>query len=96
VHAYGALQANWRQFGHKLSLTVLHLPTMIYHRYPLAGYNLSIAAALLLTVKNPQQAGPSVMREVLLKVVNLAALIWLLGAFLAWQLPLYYPVALVE
>ena len=96
VHAYGALQANWLQYGLKLSLTVLPLPTMFYHRYALAGYVLPMATALLLTIKGPEQADGAAWREVLLRVVGVLALVWLLGAFLAWQLPYYYSAVSVE
>jgi hypothetical protein len=90
VHAYGALQANWLQYGLKLSLTVLPLPTMFYHRFALAGYVLPIATTLLLIIKGPEQAEHAAWREVLLCVVGIVALVWLLGAVLAWQLPYYY------
>ena len=96
VHACGALQSNWLQHGNKLSLAVLPLPTMFYHRFALAGYVLPIATALLLTIKSPERAEHAAWREVLLRVVGVFALVWLLGAFLAWQLPYYYPVASVE
>jgi hypothetical protein len=96
VHVYSLLQANWLQYGHKLSLTVLPLPTMFYHRYALAGYVLPIVAALLLVPKGAETAERSARLEVPLKVLGLAALVWVLGCVLAWQLPCYSPTALIE
>jgi hypothetical protein len=96
VQLYGMLQANWLQFGHKLSLAVLPLPTAFYHHYALAGYILPVAAALLLLVRDREAEGRAVKVEVLLRLVGLAALVWALGAILAWQLPLYCPVTRIE
>lgn len=96
VQLYGLLQANWLQFGHKLNLAVLPLPTAFYHHYALAGYLLPAAATLLLLLKDREVEGRAVKFEILLRLVGLAALVWALGAILAWQLPLYCPVTRIE
>ncbi|HUL51917.1 MAG TPA: hypothetical protein VLT83_00780 [Opitutaceae bacterium] len=96
VQLYGALQANWLQHAHKLSLAVLPLPTAFYHRYALAGYVLPVAALLLLLLRDREAKGRAPRFEILLRLVGLAALVWALGAVLAWQLPLYVPDAPVK
>ncbi len=96
VQAYGLLKANWLEFGAKLDLKILPLPTAFYHRYAWVGYVLPIAAALLLFRKEDEGANREPAAEILLRIVGWLALVWTLGAILAWQLPLYYPVARID
>ncbi len=96
VQAYGLLKANWLEYGAKLDLKVLPLPTAFYHRYSWLGYLLPVAVALLLLKKHGEGAGGAPTVEILLRIVGWLALVWTLGAVLAWQLPLYFPVARID
>jgi len=96
VQAYGLLKANWLEYGAKLDLKVLPLPTAFYHRYAWIGYVLPIVAALLLLKKENEGADRPLTAEILLRIVGWLALVWTLGAILAWQLPLCYPVARID
>jgi hypothetical protein len=96
VQAYGLLKANWLHYGAKLDLKVLPLPTAFYHDYSWMGYVLPVAVALLLLKKDGGGASRVLTVEVLPRVVGWLALVWTLGAILAWQLPLYYPVARID
>jgi len=96
VQAHGALQANRLQYGLKFNSTILPLPTAFYHQCALAGYILPLAAAWLFVVALRARDGPSVRFEMALRVVGLLALLWALGAILAWELPRYYSIELVK
>ncbi len=96
VQAYGLLKANWLEFGAKLDLKILPLPTAFYHRHAWVGYLLPLVAALLLFRREGDGASRAPAAEVLLRIVGWLALVWTLGAILAWQLPLYVPVARID
>jgi hypothetical protein len=96
VHLYSLLQANFLQYGHKMQMNILPLPTRFYFRYSVFGYLLPLVLVFGLFIKNMDRESQRVRMEVLLKIVGLVALVWLLGCLLAWQLPLYYPVAVIS
>jgi hypothetical protein len=96
VHLYSLLQANFLQYGQKMRMNILPLPTRFYFRYSVFGYLLPLVPVLGLFIRNTDQERQRVRMEILLKIVGLAALIWLLGCLLAWQLPLYVPVAVIS
>jgi len=96
VHLYGLLQANFLQYGHKIQMNILPLPTWFYYHYSVLGYLLPLVLIFGLFIKNMDQESQRLKLEMLLKIIGLVALIWLLGCLLAWQLPLYYPVAVIK
>jgi hypothetical protein len=96
VHLYSLLQANFLQYGHKMRMNILPLPTRFYLLYSAFGYLLPLVLAFGLFIKNVDQERQCVRMEILLKIVGLVALVWLLGCLLAWQLPLYVPVAVIS
>lgn len=96
VQVHGALRANWLQHAQTLKGATLALPAAFYHDYALAGYLLPLAAAWLFAVAARAREGPSVRFEIALRIVGLLALVWALGAILAWELPLYYSIERVE
>jgi hypothetical protein len=96
VQTHGALRANWLQHAHQLSLDVLPLPTAFCHHYAPAGYLLPVAALLLLLLQDREEEGRTARFEIILRLVQLAALVWALGAVLAWQLPLDFPATPIE
>lgn len=89
VQAYSALQANWLEYGLKIPLDALPLPTMFFYRHALVGYILPIAAAVAFAL---QLVGDSAWTaiEALLWIIIIFAVAWLLSCLLSWQLPLYY------
>lgn len=96
VHLHSLLQANLMEFGYKLNMNVLPLPTLLYHRFSVAGY--VFPAILLLSIllnRSGKQKG-IFRQETFLVVVGLVSLLWFLGCLLAWQLPGYMPVALIK
>ena len=96
VHLYSLLQANFLQYGHKIQMNILPLPTMLYFRFSALGYLLPLVLIFGLFIKNMDQESQRLKLEMLLRIIGLVALIWLLGCLLAWQLPLYYPVAVIK
>ncbi len=95
VHVYGIMQANWLQYGLKISLTNLPVPTMIYYHYSFLGYILPIAASIAFLTKRDER-DKSTCIDWLLLITSIIALVWLLACILAWQLPLYYPVSIIK
>jgi len=92
VHVYGVMQANWLQYGLRTSLVSLPSPTVFFHRYSFLGYVLPLAAFLsILMRKNAQEHA-----DAFLWLVGIVALAWLFASILSWQLPLYYPVAVIR
>ena len=96
VHLYSLLQANLLQYGHKIQMNILPLPTWLYYHYSALGYLLPLVLIFGLFIKNMDQESQRLKLEMLLKIIGLVALVWLLGCLLAWQLPLYYPVAVIK
>lgn len=93
VQLYGFMQANWLEYGLKLSLTCLPLPTAIFHKYAALGYILPLASLSAFFFKAGDGERTSPYAEALLWLIGILTLAWLLAAVLAWRLPLYYPVA---
>ena len=96
VQAHGALRANWLQHAHGLNGAIFPLPTAFYRQYALAGYLLPLVAAWLGVVAARPRAGSAVRFEIALRAIGLLALLWVLGAILAWELPLYYSIEIVR
>ena len=93
VHVYGMMQANWLQYGLKIDRTFFPLPTSFFHRYSFLGYILPVAALLALLIKNNADEKKLPRIDAFLWFIGIMALAWLFACILAWQLPLYYPVA---
>jgi len=93
VHAYGIMQANWLQYGLKIDGVAFPLPTSFFHRYSFLGCILPIAALLTLLIKNNADEKKLPHIDAFLWFIGIMALAWLLACIVAWQLPLYYPVA---
>ena len=96
VQSYGVLQANLLQYGHGMELSILPLPTMFYHRYSPSGYLLPVAVSVLSWAVTRDREGRGLRMEIIRKAAYLAGSIWLLGCLLAWQLPHYFPVAVID
>ncbi len=96
VHVYGVMQANWLQYGLRIDLACLPFPTTFFHRYSFLGYVLPLAALLsILLGKNAREEKPS-HGDAFFWLVGIVALAWLFASILSWQLPLYYPVAVIR
>ncbi len=93
VHAYSIMQANWLQYGLKLDVTALPYPAMFFHACSLLGYILPAAALATLFIKNPPRDEGLPGADAALWSIGIVALAWAFACVLAWQLPLYYPVA---
>jgi hypothetical protein len=93
VHAYGIMQANWLQYGLKIDRAFFPVPTSFFHRYSFLGYILPAAALMALLIKNSADEKKLPYIDVFFWFTGIMALAWLLACILAWQLPLYYPVA---
>jgi hypothetical protein len=96
VHAYGIMQANWLQYGLKIGMANLPVPTMIYYHYSFLGYILPIAASLAFLIGKYEGENKLPCIDVFLLIIAIIALAWLLASMLAWQLPLYYPVSVIR
>ncbi len=95
VQLHSLLQANLLAYGHKLSTASLPLPCFLYLRYGWLGYGLPLLSLILMAAGRGSRKR-SAWARVGLCGVGLAALLWLLGCLLAWQIPLYYPVAVIR
>jgi hypothetical protein len=96
VHAYGVMQANWLQYGLRTSLTSLPSPTVFFHRYSFLGYVLPLAALLGILIRKNAEEDQLSQAGAFLWLVGIVALAWLFASILSWQLPLYYPVAVIK
>jgi len=96
VHLYGIMQANWLQYGLKVSLKHLPAPTIIYYQYSFLGYILPVAAFLTFFVGRKGRESRLLHIEAILSFISIIALIWLFACILAWQLPAYYPVSVIR
>lgn len=96
VHLYSLLQANFLQYGHKIQMDILPVPTLFYARYSFCGYLLPLILISGFFFRKSGLESQGLKTEMFTKTVGLLALMWLLGCLLAWQLPFYYPVAAIK
>ena len=96
VQIYGVMQANWLQYGLRASLTSLPYPTAFFHRYSFLGYVLPLAAILSILIRKNAWEEELPHSGAFLWLVAIVALAWLFASILSWQLPLYYPVAVIR
>lgn len=96
VHAYSIMQANWLRYGLKLDVTSLPYPTMFFHGCYLLGYILPVAVLATLFIKAPAPDEGLPGADTALWLIGITALAWVFACVLAWQLPLYYPVASIR
>jgi hypothetical protein len=96
VHAYSCLQANFFQYGYKIDMAHLPLLTSVYHRYYSFGYVLPALALAALLLRCDSEERQELFQQAWAAAVLLVALIWLLSCIIAWQLPTYYPVAIIK
>jgi len=96
VQLYGLLQANVLQYGYKMRMEALPLPTALYLHHSHLGYVLPLAGLFLLWVARKQHEDGSIKIEILRQAIYLLALVWLLGCILSWQLPYYTPVEFIN
>jgi hypothetical protein len=93
VHVYGFMQANWLQYGLKIDGAFFPLPTSFFHHYSFLGYILPVAVLLTLLIKNNADEKKQPYIDAFLWFMGIMTLAWLFACIVAWQLPLYYPVA---
>jgi hypothetical protein len=96
VHAYSYLQANFLQYGYKIDMDHLPLLTLVYHRYHSFGYILPALALVVLLLRCDSEGRQELLQQAWAAAVMLVALIWLVSCIIAWQLPTYYPVAIIK
>ena len=96
VSIYVHLQANFYQYGHKFDMVHLPLLTLVYFKYHTAGFLLPLLAALGFFLRHRDHDKQQLLQLTWAGVIALFALVWLLVCVIAWQLPAYYPISIIE
>jgi hypothetical protein len=97
VHINGLMQFNRLLYGVKINPQYLPVPTSFFFNYSFLGYALPILAGILtFLVKKYIHGDTGYYMICCLWLLGVIALGWLLISLLAWQLPLYYPVAIIK
>jgi hypothetical protein len=96
VQSYSMLQANLLQYGYKMEMKHLPLPTDFYNKFHSLGYILPFLAFIAIFLKVKDGGRQEFIREVLFYGIVLASVIWILSCVISWQLPGYYPAAFIK
>jgi hypothetical protein len=96
VQSYSLLQANLLQYGHNMDMKHIPLPTDFYYRLNPIGYVLPFLAFIAIFLKVKDGERQEFIREVLFYGIMLASVIWILSCIISWQLPEYYPAAVIK
>ena len=93
---HSLLQVNIFQYGHKLDMNHLPVLTAFLGRYHYAGYVLPLIAFAVIFLRFGDEDKQKTFDELAFWTVCIVSLIWGLTCAISWQLPLYYPVAVIK
>ena len=96
VQWHSLMQANFLEFGHKLDIAHLPLLTAFFGRYHSAGYVLPLFAFAAIFIRFDDEGKQEMFDELAFWFICIVSMIWGLTSAISWQLPLYYPVAVIK
>lgn len=97
VHLYSLQHGNVMEHGYKFHASNLPLPTLFFRRYSMLGFLIPfIVPSIWLHRGRFGLVRERFAIEVSMTVAEALSLLWLFGCLLAWQLPFYIPIGVID